>query len=86
MYILDTRTVTVDSEVQSSMIMLELYNKEVGVGDDDTKTKATMPSIRPVFALPGNLETKWFKLNAEEDWFVFFRSPDDFLAILEVDL
>ena len=42
--------------------------------------------IRPVFALPESLKIKWFEFTASRDSFIYFRDPDEFLALLEVDL
>ena len=69
--------------------MLELYHETTEVAGDDGEASLpplNEPKIRPIFVMPGVLETKWFKLSAERDWFVFFRNPDEYLALLEVDL
>lgn len=88
MYIMDTsKNIQTNQDgtttVINSMVMLELYKEETvveGVQGD------SQPQLRPVFVMPSRLETKWFKLSTDRDWFVYFRNPDDYLALLEVDL
>ena len=38
--------------------------------------------VRPVFAMPETLRTKWFELTASRDSFIFFRDPDEYLALI----
>ena len=70
MYFLDHRT---DEDAEKKYnVTLEIDTREL--------------SIRPVFALPESLKTKWFEFTASRDSFIFFRDPDEYLALLEVDL
>jgi len=36
--------------------------------------------------MPASLESLWFELSASRDWFIFFKNPDEYMALLEVDL
>ena len=60
--------------------------------DADKKYNVTLEintrerQIRPVFAMPELLKTKWFEFTASRDSFIFFRDPDEYLALIEVDL
>ena len=48
--------------------------------------KGVKHKFRPVFALPNNLMSNWFKLSADADYFVYFRKSDAFLALIEVNM
>ena len=36
--------------------------------------------------MPLALESLWFELSASRNWFIFFRNPDEYLALIEVDM
>lgn len=76
MYFVDTRTKEADKR-DFSMVTFELFHDAANNG---------LATIRPVFVMPGTLDSLWFELSASRDWFIFFKNPDEYLALLEVDL
>ena len=64
----------------------ESFTKIINKDGSTSKTKSKVAQIRPVFDLASGLEADQILFSGNDTWFVFIRTGDAFLALMEVDL